>query len=82
VLDCVRTKGRGRIYQTPHPMELVVWGGESELELASPVDLTVADRAQQLLDASAFQSLWVCTAHPNGDAVWLKLGRTKLGTPR
>src|SRR5437870_1544433 len=36
VLDCIRVKCRDRTFQTAHPMELVVWGGESEQELASP----------------------------------------------
>ena len=75
-LDCIREKcRRSSTYQTSHPIELVIWGGESEQELASEVDATVADRAQQLLDDSAFQRLWVARITPNGDSIWLKLDR-------
>ena len=76
-LDCVRMKCRDRSYPMQHPTELVVCAGESELELASPVDPTVADRAQQLLDFSVFQRVWVARLTESGDAIWLKLERTK-----
>jgi hypothetical protein len=42
-------------YQTTHPMELVVWGGESELELATRINPTVNFQGPRAAAAGLFR---------------------------
>jgi hypothetical protein len=69
-LDIVREKCR-KHYETPHPTELVVCAGEEEVELLSPADPSVEDRASQLVERSEFSRVWVVKLTRKESLIWL-----------